>query len=263
MIRGENRHHGHIKVLGLGLCRTGTDSLRDALRTLGYANPYHGYSCLENPSDCEHWYSALSAKYDGIGNPYGRKEFDRIMGQSQALCGDFPAACFGPELIKAYPEAKVILTYRDVDEWHQSVRRTVHCLVSSRLWAVAARIARALGLQSFWIQSTWHKIWEGFFEGDFETNGRRAFREHYELIKQLVPARHLLIFHVREGWEPLCEFLGQPVPSTPFPHVNGIQSYHLRCAFLLLYGNRVRTLILPCTAGLVLLVWVLCKWWDN
>ncbi|KAB8239112.1 sulfotransferase family protein [Aspergillus alliaceus] len=94
-------------------------ALREALRTLGYANPYHGYSCLENPDDCVHWYLALSAKYDGIGKPFGRKEFDTIIGECQALCGDFPVACFGPELIKAYPEAKVILTYRDVEEWHQ------------------------------------------------------------------------------------------------------------------------------------------------
>ncbi|OGM39691.1 hypothetical protein ABOM_011636 [Aspergillus bombycis] len=211
-------------------------ALREALRTLGYANPYH---------DIPVWKIQVTVS-TGI----------RLCPPNMmALCGDFPAACFGPELIKAYPEAKVILTYRDVDEWYQSVHKTVHCLVSSRLWAVAARVARALGMQSFWIQPTWHKIWEGFFEGDFETNGRRVFREHYELITQLVPARHLLIFHVREGWEPLCEFLGQPVPSTPFPRGNGIQSYHLRCAFLLLYGNRVRTLTLPCTAGLVLLVW--------
>ncbi|KAB8212155.1 hypothetical protein BDV34DRAFT_219372 [Aspergillus parasiticus] len=95
-------------------------ALREALRTLGYANPYHGFSCLESPGDCEHWYSALSAKYDGVGKPFGRQEFARIIGQSQATCGDFPVACFGPELIKAYPEAKVILTYRDVDEWHHA-----------------------------------------------------------------------------------------------------------------------------------------------
>ncbi|KAE8395832.1 P-loop containing nucleoside triphosphate hydrolase protein [Aspergillus alliaceus] len=228
MSRGEIRHHGRMKVLGLGLCRTGTDSLREALRTLGYANPYHGYSCLENPDDCAHWYSALSAKYDGIGKPFGRKEFDMIIGECQALCGDFPVACFGPELIKAYPEAKVILTYRDVEEWHQSVGRTVHYLVSSRLWAAGARVARALGMQSAWVRPTWLKIWEGFFEGDFQNNGRRAFCEHYMLIKRLVPARNLLIFHVREGWRPLCEFLGQPVPSTPFPRGNDPQSYHRR-----------------------------------
>ncbi|KAK6837252.1 hypothetical protein RU639_001328 [Aspergillus parasiticus] len=133
MSQGQTPHHEDMKVIGLGLCRTGTDSLREALRTLGYANPYHGFSCLESPGDCEHWYSALSAKYDGVGKPFGRQEFARIIGQSQAICGDFPVACFGPELIKAYPEAKVILTYRDVDEWHHSVGRTVHYLVSNFL----------------------------------------------------------------------------------------------------------------------------------
>lgn len=96
-------------------------ALRQALRALGYNDTYHGYmAALENPRDCELWYEALRAKYDGIGNPFGREDFDQLLGNCQAVC-DFPAAAFSRELIEAYPEAKVILTDRDVDEWHRSV----------------------------------------------------------------------------------------------------------------------------------------------
>ena len=92
-------------------------------------------AALENPRDCELWYEALRAKYDGVGKPFGREDFDQLLGNcqvrpafqrdfgkisnmDQAVC-DFPAAAFPKELIEAYPEAKVILTERDVDEWHR------------------------------------------------------------------------------------------------------------------------------------------------
>ncbi|KNG82130.1 NAD dependent epimerase/dehydratase, partial [Aspergillus nomiae NRRL 13137] len=219
-------------------------ALREALRILGYANPYHGFSCLENPADCGIWHLALSAKYNGVGKPFGRKEFEKVLGDSQAVCGDFPVACFGPELIEAYPEAKVILTYRDVDEWHQSVSKTVDYAVRSRLWVTGTIAARALGLRSSWIQPTWLKIWEGFFGGDFQNNGCSAFHEHYELIQRLVPSRHLLIFHVPQGWDPLCEFLDVPVPLVPFPRGNDPQSYHRRLAYLVIFNNRTRVHIM-------------------
>ena len=61
---------------------------------------------------------SLEAKYDGKGKPYGRVEFDKLLGHCQAV-SDIPALCFAEELIAAYPEAKVILTVRDVDSWYQ------------------------------------------------------------------------------------------------------------------------------------------------
>ncbi|KAB8261610.1 P-loop containing nucleoside triphosphate hydrolase protein [Aspergillus pseudonomiae] len=240
MGQSRTHHHEHMKVLGLGLCRTGTDSLREALRILGYANPYHGFSCLENPADCALWCLALSAKYNGVGKPFGREEFVKILCNSQAVSGDFPVPCFGPELIEAYPEAKVILTYRDVDEWHQSVSKTLDYTVRSGLSGAGTILARTLGLQRSWILPTWLKIWEGFFRGDFQNNGCSAFHEHCELIQRLVPSRRLLIFHVRQGWGPLCEFLDVPVPFVPFPRGNDPQSYHRRFAYLVIFNNRTR-----------------------
>ena len=48
----------------------------------------------------------------------------------------------------------------------------------------------------------------------------RYFERHTEEVIRGVPKGRLLVYEVGEGWEPLCEFLGVPVPSTPFPHVN-------------------------------------------
>ena len=39
-------------------------------------------------------------------------------------------------------------------------------------------------------------------------------------VKESVPEEKLLIFSVKEGWEPLCNFLELPIPNEPFPNTN-------------------------------------------
>lgn len=58
-----------------------------------------------------------------------------------------------------------------------------------------------------------------FFEV-WRQNAREAYRGHNELVKRIVPRERLLLFKLEEGWAPLCEFLGKPVPDVPFPRVN-------------------------------------------
>lgn len=63
---------------------TPNSALRSALKLLGYNDVYHGYSVfVENPRDSQMWYAALQAKYDGVGKPFGREEFDRLLGHCQ------------------------------------------------------------------------------------------------------------------------------------------------------------------------------------
>jgi hypothetical protein len=72
---------------------------------------------VENPSDCLLWKAAFEAKFEGKGK-FTKQNWDQLLGHCQAVC-DWPAACFGKELIEAYPDAKVILTNRDIDSWHR------------------------------------------------------------------------------------------------------------------------------------------------
>lgn len=88
------------------------------LRLLGINECYHGWQPLfENSRDNEMWMEALEAKYDGKGKPYGRAEFEKLLGHCQGV-SDMPAILFAEELIAAYPEAKVILTHRNFDTWY-------------------------------------------------------------------------------------------------------------------------------------------------
>lgn len=123
--RRECRRVVPMRVLALGLGRTGTASLRTALQELGFSDCYHMISAsVENPPDCLMWSDALAAKYDGKG-VFGREQWDQLFGHCQAVC-DWPAVAFAKELIEAYPDAKVLVTTRDVDSWHASTMKTVH-----------------------------------------------------------------------------------------------------------------------------------------
>ncbi|KAI8631636.1 P-loop containing nucleoside triphosphate hydrolase protein [Xylariaceae sp. FL1651] len=205
-----------MRALLLAPGRTGTASMRAAMKQLGFVDTYHMMNCsIENPPDALLWMDALRAKYDGVGE-FTRKDWDKLLGNAQAVC-DWPSCAFAKELIEAYPEAKVVLTTRDVNSWHASTMKTVY-------WRVTDPELRMLSHFS-WAAKMYYpmlkKFFDTFFEGDFPNRGKEVFLRHYEEVKKMVPPERLLEYRVQDGWEPLCKFLDVPVPKdVPFPHVN-------------------------------------------
>lgn len=191
--------------------------MRAAMRQLGYVDTYHMMSCsIENPPDALMWMDALRAKYDGVGKPFTREDWDQLLGNCQAVC-DWPAVAFAKELIEAYPEAKVVLTTRDVDSWHASTMKTFYWRAMEPELRLLSYVSWAASMYSPMIR----KFFDGFFEGDFPGRGKEVFLRHYDEVRSLVPKENLLEFKVAEGWEPLCEFLGERVPKgEPFPNIN-------------------------------------------
>ena len=191
--------------------------MRAAMKQLGYMDTYHMMNCsIENPPDALMWMDALTAKYEGEGKKFTREDWDQLLGNAQAVC-DWPSIAFAKELIEAYPEAKVVLTNRDVHSWHASTMRTVY-------WRVTDHELR--WLSNFdWAASMYYpmlkKFFDTFFKGDFPNKGKDVFEHHYAEVRSLVPKERLLEYKVSEGWEPLCNFLEEPVPkNSPFPNVN-------------------------------------------
>ncbi|KAH8674996.1 P-loop containing nucleoside triphosphate hydrolase protein [Ilyonectria robusta] len=206
-----------MKVLILGVGRTGTASMRAAMKQLGYVDTYHMMNCsIENPPDALMWMDALTAKYDKKGKPFTREDWDQLLGGSQAVC-DWPAIAFAKELIEAYPEAKVVLTNRDVDSWHASTMKTVYWRVTDHELRWLSNFDWAAGMYYPMLK----KFFDTFFEGDFPNRGKDVFKRHYAEIRALVPKDNLLEYRVQDGWEPLCNFLGDAVPKgCSFPNVN-------------------------------------------
>ncbi|KEY72318.1 hypothetical protein S7711_01001 [Stachybotrys chartarum IBT 7711] len=209
-----------MKVLILGLGRTGTayaEAMRAAMKQLGYVDTYHMISCsIENPPDALMWMDALTAKFEGKGKPFTREDWDQLLGNAQAVC-DWPSCAFAKELIEAYPEAKVVLTNRDVHSWHASTMKTVYWRVTDPELRWLSHFDWAAGMYYPMLK----KFFDTFFEGDFPNKGKEVFTRHYAEVRSLVPKDRLLEYRVTDGWEPLCKFLDEPVPKDcPFPNVN-------------------------------------------
>jgi hypothetical protein len=204
-----------VELIGAGLPRTGTLTQKEALDLLGLG-------------PCYHWVDIL-ADLDGQV-PLWDGAIDGTVQAGQILEGyrstvDWPGGYFYRQLADAYPEAKVLLSVRDPERWEPSFRETIvdMCfgeslirLLSSARAHVDPRWERYLKLvdKMFWSE-------QGTFpRGHSPDDLIEGFVAHNEQVKQAIPAERLLVWEVTDGWEPLCEFLGVPVPAEPLPHAN-------------------------------------------
>ena len=192
-----------LKVIGAGLGRTGTTSLKIALERLLGEPCYHMTEVFNNLDHIPLWRQATLA-----GEPDWH-----VMFKNYSATVDWPAASFWPELCRAFPEAMVILSIRDPDEWWESVSNTIfidHNPVPETDW------------QDMWFDLVAHRFTR-------QLDNRKAcidkFQQHYDNVRQTVPSGRLLEWSVREGWQPICERLELPVPPEPFPHSNTKQNF--------------------------------------
>lgn len=249
-----------MKVLSLGLPRTGTISMREAYSILGYENPYHYANIFANVQDADMWNEAMRAKFDGVGKPYGRAEFDQLLGENEAIT-DTPGCVFWEELIEAYPEAKVVLVDRDEDKWFISISGLMEGILNP-FGQYGLRFT-----DPFWFGKilTCGRLWiKGYFGSDnvvmAKNNAREVYRRHYRAVREAVPKERLLDYKLGSGWEPLCKFLGKEVPDVPFPHQNeaAILAKSIGAAFTKSAKNSARNLLI--VAGVVgSILWAIRK----
>lgn len=221
-----------LRVLCLGCSRTGTASLRNALRRLGYIDAYHGFSVtMENPLDGKIWLEAQCPRVGKTsGHPFSREDFDQVIGHCQSV-GDFPATAFSEELMRLYPEAKVILSTRDEDAWVKSMKMLYHSFANPS-WRLRKMWANWTGADWKWGVRAVDQFCIEYYGPDPETDGRWRYREHNELVRKVcaeTPGR-LLEWNVEngDGWEKLCEFLGEHVPDCEYPAGNDAKAYWMR-----------------------------------
>ncbi|CAK3755802.1 Hypothetical predicted protein [Lecanosticta acicola] len=210
-----------LKLLCLGLSRSGTDSLRQALLQLDYKKIYHGYVWLAQPADASQWIHLAHLQI--THQPISASEFDSVLGDCDAIT-DIPPAGFAPELLDAYPDAKVIVNYReDVDAWAESCENTIERITSPKDWSGWWQYFQSFfEARLFWSYRTYWWVWSRFSAGDFPRHGKEWYREHYRNLEEKLKrdGRKYLKWRVQDGWAPLCEFLGKEIPSGEFPNGN-------------------------------------------
>lgn len=159
----------------------------------------------------------LRKRMTGIGPPYGLEQFESLYGEHTCISGE-TVAPMAEDIIKAYPEAKVILTVRDDEEqWHQSLCNTMWYGYNTWSHWFLRKVDRL-----WWEQNQFLiPFWGMYFGGDPAVHGLRVYREHNAMVKRVVePKERLLVYSTSEGWGPLCKFLEKDVPNVEFPWVN-------------------------------------------
>ena len=213
-----------MEVLSLGFSRTGTLSMQKALSILGYPDPYHFSSFYDNVKDCDLWVEALQAKFNGKGKPYGEKEFDALLGHVGAVT-DLPCIAFAKELIELYPEAKVVLVERNVDAWYKSWSTFMREGFNPFLFFLARLDSGFLGkIVAVGYLGCDQRCGGATNLGEALARSKEEYAKHYAFVRSITPRERLLEFDLKDGWGPLCKFLGKPIPDEPFPHLNESKS---------------------------------------
>lgn len=206
-----------MKVIGAGFGRTGTSSLKAALETLGFGPCYHMTEVFAHPEHAKVWTAAWR------GEAVDWRGF--LRGYESVV--DWPACTFYAELVDEYPDAKVLLSVREPAKWYTSTRVTIYALnkaaerslISRFVYGVMTLVIFGGFMRGDMIEEI---IWRGTFDGRFEDedHAREVFQSHNNEVVRRVPPERLLVYDVKRGWGPLCEFLGVEVPDEPFPHLN-------------------------------------------
>lgn len=197
-----------LKVIGSGLGRTGTMSTKLALEQIGFAPCHHMIEVFGHPDSVPLWMAA------GEGQP----NWDAIFDGYQAMV-DHPGCQYWRELMDHYPDAKVLHTVRDPDKWFDSTQATIFSPQSPAMQGEGP-MAKFFSYIQRWYGGDMN---DRAFMTDF-------FRRHTETVVATVPKDRLLVFDVKEGWEPLCAFLGVAVPDTPYPRENSTEQFQARIA---------------------------------
>jgi hypothetical protein len=196
-----------LKVVGSGLGRTGTKSMQSALNILGVGPCHHMVEVFAHPESMQLWIAA------GAGKP----DWDAIFDGYHSMV-DYPGAHYWRELAAYYPDAKVLHTVRDPDQWFDSTQATIFAPASG---------ARNAGPQADFFDS-----FMGPMRGHLDDRAymTRHFLDHTEAVKATIAPERLLIYQAGQGWEPLCKFLGVPVPDVPYPSENSRAEFAARAA---------------------------------
>jgi hypothetical protein len=226
--------------------------IRAALRQLGFHDCYHMHTAqAQGDTDGAQWARAFAAKYGDNGS-FTRTDWDRLLGQYQAVC-DIPAAFFSAELAEAYPEAKVVILNRDPESWYESVLNSIYKhMFQASLWAKAQMIYR-LALdpttRGFVRMASWFKVAMPYDHGKEKDKAIAWYKAQYAEFREKIPADRRIEYSIKDGWEPLCEYLGVPVPMVedeesgkqivaPFPHLNDREAFIPNAVYMWKKGNQ-------------------------
>lgn len=197
-----------LKVIGAGFGRTGTNTLRVVLNQLGFGPCYHMHEVIADPSRIDGWVNVVEG-----GTPDWDAMFEGFYSGV-----DWPVSAYWRELADYYPQAKIILSERDPDAWFTSISNTIF-----KTWEFMDVPPEMERLRAM----TKKLILKGTFGGNVTDKEHvlRIYKQNGDDARAAFGPDRLLTFDPNQGWEPLCAFLGVPVPDEEFPHTNTTKDF--------------------------------------
>src|SRR5665213_841865 len=189
-----------LEVVGAGVGRTGTNSLKVALEQLLGEPCHHMYEIFVDPSQIPLWTDAIE----------GRPVDWSTMPTGYGALVDWPGASFWPELTEANPDALVLLSVRDPEDWYKSASNTIFQVFDNAPPEMVP-----------WFETVRLLLTERFCDQlDDKDAMIGAFIRHNDDVREGVTEERLLEWTPSDGWEPICERLELEVPVEPFPRTN-------------------------------------------
>ncbi|KAI3529553.1 hypothetical protein CSPX01_15451 [Colletotrichum filicis] len=201
-----------LEVLALGMSKTGTSSMQRALIILGYNDVYYGFIMVSNICEVEMWMEGMHAKQNPKSGqqPFGRTEFDQLL---------------------------VVLVESDIESWYKSFDESIVTVAFNPVWRFLSWLRAKYVAEIDDITFTWLKYTFGAeTRKEVPEKAHDGYRNHYATIRRETPPDRLLNLHLKDGWEPLCAFLGKPIPDVPFPHINAHEAYHEKLQIIIRKG---------------------------
>jgi hypothetical protein len=199
-----------LEVIGAGFGRTGTLSLKRALERLGFGRCYHMVEVFEHPEHMDVW--AAAHRGEAV-------DWEALFDGYRAAV-DWPSCNLWREQMEAFPQAKVILSTRDPEGWYASVCNTI---LPATLDAAASDDPARRRFGEWANEIIWNRVFDGRM--DDREHALAVYRAHVDRVRAEVPGDRLLVFEAGQGWEPLCAFLGVPVPEEDYPRSNSTEEF--------------------------------------
>ena len=202
-----------LKVIGAGLGRTGTMSLKLALERLLGGKCYHMVELFEHlEAHTPLWHAAARGE---------KVDWDKIFDGYVATV-DEPSSIMWRELMEYYPDALVILSLRDAESWWKSANATI---LKVKQDPPPKEPPERVAWHAMIMDIYPHIHPDGVSDPELV---KASFMAHNERVKAGVPPERLLLWQAGDGWEPLCKALGLEVPDEPFPHSNTTEEFKAR-----------------------------------
>jgi hypothetical protein len=196
-----------LAVVGAGVGRTGTHSLKVALEQLLGGPCHHMIEILGDPAQIPGWIDAIE------GRPV---DWAKMLEGYRSIV-DWPGGSFWRELLAANPDALVLLSVRDPQDWYRSASNTIF-LTFDNVPPEGVEWSKAL-----------RKMMQDRFSDRFDDPAAmiEAYEKHNDTVRREVPSSQLLEWRPTDGWEPICARLGVAVPAEPFPVTNSTDEFRL------------------------------------